>query len=1165
MSDTEIVIAIRSDGQSARVIKRSLDDIATSGDKATSSSQRLKNQMDSTAGAATTLNRALQAMAGYFGIQAITRFSDAVTTLETQLKNVTRGTEDYTRKFSDLFRIAQANGDVFGDLAGNFVRLNTSLPDAIRNTTDLTKVTELLSRGFAASGTSAQASSAVMTQLTQGLAGNFANAAQEINSLIEGAPLLAKIIAEQLGGKAATDLKRLAESGDLTAESFLNAVIAAEKAIKAYEIPETIGRSWQRIVNEMTRMVSESTLAEGAAQAVSSALDGVAANLGTVIKAIGVATAGMAAFIVVSNASAISAIGAAVAGNVAAFVSLAATVRNAAGAMALLNAAFLTNPVVLVTAAIVAAVSAVILFKDEINDLLKDFKPFGLEIQKTFVMMGDIVAGTFGGIVEVIKKAISDVEFALYKVTGGKYTPKVEAVYSSFGDAFKAGIEKATVNSSYYSSNAQVLDTEGKSTVSVVQSQSDTSKKAIKEIEEAHKNLASAIKASRTEEERLLEEIAELEKMKGIAQATGQSKELALAISRAKGELEELRIQAERNSPIAKAFESLANQIDDGFRDAFRNAFTQSDGGFKGMIEGWKSTFKTFLADLAYMATVRPVMLSLVGGVGGAMGLSAGASSSIIGSIAGTGGGSGTGLGGVWGNLSSLGSGFLSGSLYSNTLGGIGQGLGNLLTGNAWGMTGPFLPTSAQGLMGGAFGNLGYGAIGGLAANLLGLGGGIGGTIGGTLGSLAGGAVGTGMGTILGFAGGPVGALAGSFLGSALGGLFGGGSVPSRAIHRGFSFQDGQYLQTNAAADEASNEQFSAFDQLSSVITSKVNEFTQMLGATLEWAPFAIISQTRREGIRVGVEGPNYINDNKAQAQFGDLNTAVEYALQGIFEGAVFEGISDDLAAAIKKAMQINPGDLDAAVNDVSFAMQILQQTKSSSELVAEAIAKINEEFDTMYDRAEKLGLPMDKVTEMLEKQREGQIGLVKAMQAGFQSMEAAKASFDSWLYDQSISGQSTLTPAQKLAAAQSNFGDLLSKAQGGDYSVTQQLLQAGQQLLSIGQNMYASSIEFSALEGFVRSSIQQIAHELDIPGYATGTRSAREGLAWVGERGPELINFRGGERVYNSEESLSMARSQARTAAISQEQNQKMDEMNENLRRMTLQVNRLVNKMMVA
>ncbi|MVO87425.1 transglycosylase SLT domain-containing protein [Streptomyces sp. p1417] len=44
------------------------------------------------------------------------------------------------------------------------------------------------------------------------------------------------------------------------------------------------------------------------------------------------------------------------------------------------------------------------------------------------------------------------------------------------------------------------------------------------------------------------------------------------------------------------------------------------------------------------------------------------------------------------------------------------------------------------------------------------------------------------------------------------------------------------------------------------------------------------------------------------------------------------------------------------------------------------------------------------------------------------------------------------------------------------------------------------------------------------IKGYATGTRSAARGIALVGERGPELVDFKGGERVYTARETASMA-----------------------------------------
>ena len=48
----------------------------------------------------------------------------------------------------------------------------------------------------------------------------------------------------------------------------------------------------------------------------------------------------------------------------------------------------------------------------------------------------------------------------------------------------------------------------------------------------------------------------------------------------------------------------------------------------------------------------------------------------------------------------------------------------------------------------------------------------------------------------------------------------------------------------------------------------------------------------------------------------------------------------------------------------------------------------------------------------------------------------------------------------------------------------------------------------------------------LGLPGYASGTFSAARGLAIVGEEGPELVNFRGGERVYDASDTARLARS---------------------------------------
>jgi phage-related minor tail protein len=48
--------------------------------------------------------------------------------------------------------------------------------------------------------------------------------------------------------------------------------------------------------------------------------------------------------------------------------------------------------------------------------------------------------------------------------------------------------------------------------------------------------------------------------------------------------------------------------------------------------------------------------------------------------------------------------------------------------------------------------------------------------------------------------------------------------------------------------------------------------------------------------------------------------------------------------------------------------------------------------------------------------------------------------------------------------------------------------------------------------------------HWYGFKGYASGTRGAAPGWAWVGERGPELVNFGGGEQVLNHRDSLNVA-----------------------------------------
>lgn len=91
---------------------------------------------------------------------------------------------------------------------------------------------------------------------------------------------------------------------------------------------------------------------------------------------------------------------------------------------------------------------------------------------------------------------------------------------------------------------------------------------------------------------------------------------------------------------------------------------------------------------------------------------------------------------------------------------------------------------------------------------------------------------------------------------------------------------------------------------------------------------------------------------------------------------------------------------------------------------------------------------------------------------------------------------------AEKSISALRSFADAIK---GGGFL---DILEAG---VNLFMNLAGNGVFGKGLQGKVNST----------PGYATGTNSAARGWAWVGERGPELVKFRGGERVLNNRDSM--------------------------------------------
>ncbi len=994
-ADSTILIEIKSDGTGAKVIKRDLDEIAKKSDGAK------KSALD--------FGFAIKSLAGYLSVRAFSQFADNITTIDTRLKNVTGTVDGANKAFDALFKNAQTNGSDIAGVVQTYSSLANVLSDSLKQSTDLVKVTDLLSRGFAASGATANTAAGATLQLTQGLATNFQAAGQELNSIIEGAPILAKAIAESLGGETAADLKKFAQEGRLTSEIFLKALIDSEEAIKAFKIPDTISASIQRISNEFVRVGRESEVLKGISGGLSSALNGIANNMDGILKVASVLTITTLPLLAGYFLSKLP-------------IALAAT----SSAFASLTAVMMANPFIAIATVVAAAVSAIYIFRKEIAETLEGVTIFGVDVLQifkdigagapiVFSAMATIIGGTFMGLVAVVKKAMAEIDAlqfrAIDKIANTPLGKKLginidDYALSSeqlgmvgkewgqvFNDAFK-GVEN-TVNKGIFGDFAKKTDKIGLTNTGAGKATPPKETPLVKALDEANKS----------------------------------------------------------TKEITDSVDKLSNKLEDDLSDAFKSAFTNSDGGFKKLLEGWKAAFKNFIAEIAYQALARPVIMSIVGGVSG----SSSASASSISSLAG--GGSSGGIGGLssLSNLGSLFSGGLSTPIFSagSAIGSGINSIGASLGLNNSSFIGPMLPgtSSLASAFTPAAGLAGFG--GGMLANVLGLGGGIGGSIGGAAGGIAGTAIGANMGTILGFAGGPAGAAIGAFLGTALGGLFGGGKPSDKS--------QGSILNLETLTSKNYGQTGDKFSQENRDFATKVTDSAKSIataltsaGATLKGGVDILVGS--RDGLRIGgANGKNYGTNSTAF-----INAVAQSVLKNVSDAP------EDLKQLINKIA----GKDVQSIADALDIYSLVKSFESAGEAVKPlevALKALDEQFKALNDKALSLGLSTDKMTESYEKQRASLIQNVLSPLQDF-------------LDNQALSGSSSLNPAQRLSLARSEFDTNLSSIQGGDLANIDAITSQASTLLSIGRDIFASGEAFAALESYVRQSISGIAGDLGAP-----------------------------------------------------------------------------------
>lgn len=1081
MSDVEIVVGIRSDTSGGRTIKRNLDEIASSGDKAVNATQRLEKQLRAASLAGEVFGRVFGAFLATASISRFSQMADGYRLLEARINSITNSTKETTRVMGELRKITDQTGSSMEASVSILQRLSFARNEIKATNDEMLVFTETVTKMGIMSGASADALKNGLTQLGQALSSDIMRA-EEFNSVMENTPSIGKAIADQFGVTTG-QLRLLVVNGQVLRDDIFAAILnQAKQTREEFEkFPATAERGAAQMLGRFTQLADE----------INRSVNGTN-NLGVLMRLVG------------DGAKHV-------------YNGIATTFEYVvAGIMELFNL-------------IVRGINLAI---DGMNKL----KAITPGADKTpFERMNAVSVGS------------------IFKEAG---TNTIERTNRLFAESTQ-DIEVATRNiSKNYADIAAGLGNATKLT--------KEQKEALKEQKRIQDQLTDAIKRSRTEEEQLYDTIAEMERLRPFAKTAEQVEAIEKNIANARKELDKLRVAAELKSPVAKAFASLASEIDKGFKDAFKSAFTESDGGFKKMLDGMKNTFKNFLAELAYQAMMRPIMVSVVAAVGGMMGLSGGAVNDVLGNVTGAPGISGGGTGGLNGvsSLFSAGKTLLTGGnmLYS-------QGAGNLFGNIAQYGAGLFgmdqyaataLGDSVAGWAGTAFSpaNMAGGFVGGTAASLLGL-------------SNSNQWVNMGASTIGAIAGQAlipipgVGAAIGSFLGSALGGLFGGKKPSDKAQWGSIDLSTLETSNVGGMTGKKFSQQNADFrDAVLGEVAGLAKLFQSVGGTTTGKIDLHIGS---RDGLRIGNHnGQNFGNNSEAflsavMQRVVDSTTGLSETFQTILDRV---GVSD----TVKLAEAFNFGQMYEAFIKSAEPVDVLQ----------EALDALNAQLEQLQKTATELGLPTDKLTEAYNIQKEKILDSIKAQMAGFSNLESMTKAFNDFLNGQALGSNSSLSPMQKLELAQGNFGSLLEKAQGGDYSVTQDLLKAANELLNIGRGVYASSVSFAGLESFVRSSIKEVARAAGVPGYATGTDNASSGFAMVGERGRELVQMSGGEKVWTAGETASImavsgnmatdiARTNAQILHINQDLLDEIRALRLENQRMRKQMERIGNRMAVA
>lgn len=381
MATERIDIVITERG--SRVVKRNLEDIGGGARKSADAVDFLKKAL-ATIGAAITAGELI-------------RLLDTFTNLQNRLRATGLEAQNLSAVYRELLGVANSTRSSFEGSVELYSRLAISSKELGVSQQDLIDFTKSLNQAIILSGASATEAQAGLIQLSQGMASGTLRG-DELRSVLEQLPAVADVIAKQLGVTRG-ELRKMGEDGKITANTILDAFQSARGELEerfGKTVP-TISQSFQVLKNNVVDLVGRMDEATGVSEAISRALLFVSENLDTIAKVALSAAAGLA-----------------LVGGTASAINLA---RNAVLA---LNAAIAANPIGFLLVVLTSAITALTLFRDQINLGVDDvttlgdmMRALGETVGAVFGAIWQWAKDTFGPLIQLIQDWVGEVDVSI--------------------------------------------------------------------------------------------------------------------------------------------------------------------------------------------------------------------------------------------------------------------------------------------------------------------------------------------------------------------------------------------------------------------------------------------------------------------------------------------------------------------------------------------------------------------------------------------------------------------------------------------------------------------------------------------------------------------------------------------------------------------------------